>query len=73
MMAVQTLQIYINNGRKKWDDEVAFRMHLSTFKTFLELCLKTTPQTKKALIKAAIISVVAPCFMYRTCLCFYND
>lgn len=73
MMAVQTLQIYLNNGRSQWKEDAPFRMHLPTFKAFLTLCLKLTAPSKKALIKAAIISVVAPCFMYRTCLCFYND
>jgi hypothetical protein len=73
MMAVQTLQIFLNNGRSQWKEDAPFRMHLPTFKAFLTLSLKLTPPSKKALIKAAIISVVAPCFMYRTCLCFYND
>lgn len=43
MMAVQTIQIYLNNGRKKWDEEAGFQMHLSTFKNYVSLCLKLTP------------------------------
>lgn len=73
MMLIQTIKIYLNNGRTRWDEEAPFQMHLSTFKHYVSLCLKPTPQMIKQLKKAAIISILAPLLMYKTCLCFYND
>ena len=73
MMIVQTIQIYLNNGRNKWDEEAGFHMHLSTFKNYISLCLQLTPPSKKQLKKAAIYSVIFPLLMYKTCLCFYNE
>ena len=72
MMAVSVIQIYLDNGRKLWKPETPLIYQTSTLKSYLKLCLALTPESKKLLKIAAICAVVFPCFMYKTCLCFYN-
>jgi hypothetical protein len=73
MMAVDVVQIYLNNGRKKWDEETELTVHVPTIKKYISLCLKLSPDSVKDLKKSAVYSVLFPLLLYRTCLCFYNE
>jgi hypothetical protein len=39
---------------------------------FVNLSLKLSPRAKKMIKYAIVASIIAPLFMYKTCLCFYN-
>lgn len=74
MAGINTLRIILDNGRKRWDEEVQ-RSHpraTSIAKIFCALSKKIDPATKKKIYKAIVIAIIANLFMYRTCLCFYN-
>jgi len=72
MMAVSVVQIYLDNGRKKWDSEARFNYQMSTIKNYTTLCFKLSSDSKKLLKIAAVCAIVFPLFMYRSCLTFYN-
>ena len=79
MMAISTIQIFLDNGRQLWKEDaipVSSRpvgTRASTVQRYLRLCLQLTPKSKKLLKIAGICAVVGPLLMYKTCLCFFNS
>lgn len=74
MAGINALRIILDNGRRRWDQEV-HRSHpraTSITKVFWALSRKLDPATKKKIYKAVGIAIFANLIMYRTCLCFYN-
>jgi hypothetical protein len=45
----------------------------SAFDAFFKLAFTFDKKTKNQIKAAVIISLIANLFMYRSCLCFYND
>ena len=72
MSGILILLIFLNNGRDKWDSQYYYDT-VSNAKKFISLCLRVESKQKKSIIKVIAISVVATLFMYKTCICFYND
>lgn len=72
MMLVSTIQIYLDNGRHRWTTEVNLQNRASTLKTYLKLCLKLSPQSKKLLKIAIVAALVSNIVMYKTCISFFN-
>lgn len=74
MMGVYLLQAYMNNGRRNWtkmeNDENSTQS--SIFESFVSKARKMNPRFKKNIKKAILVSIIAPLFAYKTCLCFYN-
>jgi hypothetical protein len=46
---------------------------LSAWLKYMEECLLLDKAAYKKLKLCAIVSVVLPLFMYRTCICFFNE
>ena len=72
MMLISVVHIYLDNGRRLWHPEIPFTYQTSTLKSYLQLCLKLTPEAKKRLKIAAVCAVLFPCLFYKTCVSFFN-
>lgn len=73
MSAILVLLIFLDNGRHRWNNEMHNVITESASSAFFKLAFQIDPKILKLIKKVAIISLVANLFMYRTCLCFYND
>jgi hypothetical protein len=73
MAGVLVALMIVNNGRQKWELEMKNMYTRSALDAFMTLALKIDKKTKKQIWIAVLISVLANLFMYRSCLCFYND
>jgi hypothetical protein len=43
MMMVSTIQIFLDNGRKQWNEDEQFNYRMPTLKAYLTLCLRLSP------------------------------
>jgi hypothetical protein len=63
----------LNNGRRRWSLEKDNVFSRSAWEAFVELMLRIDPKTVKQIKVALLIALLSNMFMYRSCLCFYND